>query len=82
LRTLTEKMSTPVSLTIVSDGKSEIAINRVSRLGMFTEKTVELKYGTYVLVARRDGFVDKRVDLDIPVDSRPISLRLICDEPI
>lgn len=82
LERLLGQMSAVVDVTISSDGQSEVAVQRFERLGKFKQRTIGLKYGKYVLTARRIGYVDKRMELEIPVGSQPLSLTLYCDERI
>lgn len=82
LERLLGDMSAVVDVTIKSDGQSDVAVQRFERLGKFKLRTVGLRYGKYVLTARRIGYVDKRLELEIPVGSQPLSVTLYCDERI
>lgn len=82
LERLLGQMSAVVDVTISSDGQSDVSVQRFEKLGKFKQRTIGLKYGKYVLTARRIGYVDKRMELEIPVGSQPLSLTLYCDERI
>lgn len=74
--------ATPVPLTLVSDGFTEITIERVARLGTLTEKSIQLRPGQYTAVGVRNGYVDVRVDFTVVADgdNPPVSVR--CEETI
>ena len=82
LERLLDQMSAIVDVTISSDGQSNVVVQRFGKLGKLKRRTIGLKYGKYVLTARRIGYVDKRMELEIPVGSQPLLLTLYCDEPI
>ena len=76
-----ENASTPLSVTIVSDGATEITIKRVARLGRVTSRTVSLRPGQYQLLGSRVGFRDVLVTLNVGVD-RENSIDIRCTEAI
>jgi tetratricopeptide (TPR) repeat protein len=63
--------STPVPVTLTSDGLTEVTVYHVGRLGAFARRLIELRPGTYVIVGRRDGFRDTRHELRVEAGSRP-----------
>ena len=76
-----ENASTPLPVTIVSDGVTEITIKRVARLGTVTSRTVSLRPGQYQLLGSRVGFRDVLVTLNVGVD-RENSIDIRCTEAI
>ena len=76
-----ENASTPLPVTIVSDGATEITIKRVARLGTVTSRTVSLRPGQYQLLGSRVGFRDVLVTLNVGVD-RENSIDIRCTEAI
>lgn len=73
--------STPLPVTIASDGMTEITIKRVARLGTLTSRTVSLRPGQYQLLGSRVGFRDVLVTLNVGVD-RENSIDIRCTEAI
>ncbi len=76
-----ENASTPLPVTIASDGLTEITIKRVARLGTLTSRTVSLRPGQYQLLGSRVGFRDVLVTLNVGVD-RENSIDIRCTEAI
>ena len=76
-----ENASTPLSITIASDGLTEITIKRVARLGTLTSRTVSLRPGQYQLLGSRVGFRDVLITLNVGVD-RENSIDIRCTEAI
>ena len=76
-----ENASTPLPVTIASDGVTEITIKRVARLGVLTSRTVSLRPGQYQLLGSRVGFRDVLVTLNVGVD-RENSIDIRCTEAI
>ena len=75
-----DKWTVAVPLTIHSDSRTEIQIRPGRKLGQFRTTSLEVYPGRYTLVARRDGFREKRVALTVEPDNRPIVVELVCDE--
>mgnify|MGYP001603378785 FL=1 len=57
--------STPLPVSIFSDGLTEITLKRVARLGAFTSRTLSLRPGQYQLLGSREGYRDVLVTLNI-----------------
>ncbi len=72
----------PVSVALVSDGITEVVINRVRRLGQFQREQVELLPGRYAVVGSRTGYRDVRHELLVTPDGPPPTLAVRCEEPI
>ena len=71
----------PVTVTLTSDGQSELDIYGVGKLGRLERQTLQLAPGDYIAVATRAGFRDARATLRV----RPreaITLDLRCTESI
>ena len=56
---------TPVTVSISSDGVTDITVLRVKRLGTLTQQMLSLRPGTYTAVGIRDGYRDVRVTFDV-----------------
>ncbi|MEO0436851.1 MAG: hypothetical protein AAF098_08080 [Pseudomonadota bacterium] len=73
--------STPIAVTIQSDGETSIIVYKVARLGAIDERRLELRPGTYTAVGSRRGFRDKRIEFTVtPAGIAPIYLA--CNETI
>ncbi len=61
--------STPVSVTLTSDGLTDITVLRVRRLGPFSETALTLRPGQYTAMGVRNGFRDVRVNFEVTPDN-------------
>ena len=82
LSRLLRRAATPLTVPLVSDNVTEVALYRVGRLGSFMRKEVELRPGVYVAVGSRPGYRDVRLEFRVApeVDIEPVIIR--CEEPI
>lgn len=60
LRELVRQAATPMTLTLRSDGATEVVVYRVGRLGQFDTHTLQLLPGDYTIVGSRPGYRDVR----------------------
>ncbi len=72
----------PVSVTLHSDGKTEVTVLRIGALGNFEHRTVELPPGDYVAHGERAGYRDVRVPFAVRADTPPPTVVVRCQEPI
>ena len=82
LQKLIALAQTPVTVTIVSDSFTEVAIYKVGKLGRFTTRELTLRPGTYTVVGARDGFKDVRQKLAVKAGEGPIHISVTCNEKI
>lgn len=82
LRELISRVNRPVPVTIVSDSQTYIQLRGVGKVGMVSEKIIELKPGKYTFEGSRAGFKSKLVETLIPYDQDNFSIRIVCDERI
>lgn len=82
LEEVIQQARTPVELQILSDGRTQIEIYRIGRLGTLTDHRVNIYPGEYVVIGRRSGYRDVRKDLEIPGGTQRVSIRIEADEPI
>jgi tetratricopeptide (TPR) repeat protein len=82
LRDLVSGASTPVTLTLKSDGATSVVIYRVGRFGQFDTRQVELLPGDYTVVGSRPGYRDVRQTIAVRpgVPLQPLVVR--CEEPV
>jgi hypothetical protein len=73
---------TPVPVRLLSDGRTEVVVLRVGRLGAFREKALDLRPGSYVVVGSRRGYRDARRTLVVEPGRSPEPLLVRCDEAL
>jgi hypothetical protein len=82
LERLLREARTPVDVSLVSDGQTEVVVLRVGPLGTFREKSVRLRPGSYVVVGKRAGYRDTRKTLLVSPTRTPPPLDVRCDEAL
>jgi hypothetical protein len=82
LRSRVQQASTPVTVTLHSDGETEVVIYHVSRLGRFRTHQVQLRPGTYTAVGSRTGYRDVRAVFTVKPGTPPQPVQLRCEEPV
>ena len=82
LSRLLKRAQTPLTVPLVSDNVTEVAVYRVGRLGTFMRTEINLKPGTYVAVGSRPGYRDVRLEFRVApeIDIEPVYIS--CEEPI
>jgi tetratricopeptide (TPR) repeat protein len=82
LQELVAQASTPVTVTLNSDGVTSVVVYRVAKLGQFDSRQLELLPGDYTVVGSRPGYRDVRKVLAVRpgVSLPPLLLR--CEEAI
>jgi serine/threonine protein kinase len=73
---------TPVGVVIESDGRTDVVVYKVGRLGAFARKLLELRPGTYAVLGTRTGYRDVRLELVVKPHATPDPLVVRCEEPI
>ena len=70
--------STPVAVTMMSDGLTDITLLRVKRLGTLAEQTLSLRPGVYTAVGMRNGYRDVRVKFEVrPDQTNAVEVRCV-----
>jgi serine/threonine protein kinase len=72
----------PVAVVIESDGRTDVVVYRVGRLGAFTRKSLELRPGTYTVLGTRTGYRDVLLELVVKPHASPAPLVVRCEETI
>ncbi len=82
LSRLLKRAATALTVSLVSDNMTEVAVYRVGRLGTFMRREVQLRPGTYVAVGSRAGYRDVRLEFRVApeLDMQPVIIQ--CEEPI
>ncbi len=71
-----------IPVTIISDNKTNVLVRSVGKVGVVSQKNIQLKPGHYTFEGARKGFKSKLVQAFIPYDQDSFRVRVICDEPI
>lgn len=82
LSELITQVNRVIPVTIISDNQTYVLVRSVGKVGVVTQKIIELKPGNYTFEGTRNGFKSKLLHLLIPYDQNQFSVRVICDEPI
>ena len=70
--------STPVSVTIQSDGLTDITLLRVKRLGTLSNQSLALRPGRYTAIGMRNGYRDVRVQFEVrPDQANAVEVRCV-----
>ena len=75
-----DQWTVPVAVTIRSDNKTDILVRPGRKLGKLRETRLQVYPGTYTLIARRQGYREKKVELAIQPGSAPVVVEMVCDE--
>ena len=82
LETLLQRANATVAITLRSDEETDVIVNKVARLGRFTQRELTLRPGTYTATGTRNGYRDVRQSFTIAHDSAPTNVTIICTDPI
>jgi hypothetical protein len=82
LAALMELASTPIAITLISDGATEVTVYRVGELGQFTSKSLSLKPGNYTAVGHRVGYRDVRKNFSVLPGAANEPITIACTEAI
>lgn len=82
LSKLLKRAATPLTVQLVSDNITDVAIYKVGKLGTFNTTELSLRPGTYVAVGSRPGYRDVRLEFRVApeIDMQPVVVR--CEEQI
>lgn len=73
---------TTVTVTIESDGITDVAVYKVGRLGRFQSRELSLRPGTYTITGAREGYKDVRHSLSVRPGSAALRVTVTCSEKI
>ena len=82
LSRLLKRAATPLTVRLVSDNATEVAIYQVGKLGTFTTQEVSLRPGAYVATGSRLGFRDVRLEFRVTPEIEPEPIVIMCEERI
>ena len=79
---LVESYAQKVSIRILSDGVTRISVRGVGQVGVTTDRTIELRPGSYIFEGTRAGFRSKLITVDVPPGTEGLTLEIYPDEPV
>jgi len=82
LRKLIATFNRLIPVTIMSDNRTYVLVRGIGKVGVISQKIIQLKPGNYTFEGTRNGFKSKLLQVLIPHDQNNYSVRIICDEPI
>ncbi|NNF16387.1 MAG: protein kinase [Gammaproteobacteria bacterium] len=82
LRNLMALTRQPVTVTLNSDGATDVTVYRVGKMGTFNSRTLELRPGEYTAVGTRAGFRDVRVTIALAPGETDVRYEIMCRERI
>lgn len=82
LRELIQRINRFIPVTVISDNQTFVSVRSVGKVGVVSEKVIQLNPGKYTFEGAREGFKSKLVQAVIPYDQDHFSVHVICDEPI
>ena len=71
---LLERYANPIDVTIRSDGKTDIVLSSVGKLGSFAARTVNLRPGEYTIIGSQNGCRDVRKTIIVKPDMGDVSV--------
>ena len=72
----------PITVLIRSDGKTSVDLSRNGELGVFLEKSINLRPGEYTLVGRRRGYKECRKTFALQPGQSTKITKMICREEV
>ncbi len=72
----------PVTVTLASDEKTSVTLFKIGALGSFSQRTLDLKPGSYVVTGSRPGYRDVRVEFEVVAGTTPEPVVVVCKEPV
>ncbi|MGH8595854.1 MAG: hypothetical protein ACREXT_04265, partial [Gammaproteobacteria bacterium] len=71
---------TAVPVRVVSDGATDVTIQKFGRLGAVTEQTLSLYPGRYTALGKRSGYRDTRVEFTVVAGAAVPTITVKCQE--
>lgn len=68
-----------VSVTVISDGSTNVMVRPGQSLGKFSKKVLSVYPGSYDFIGRRNGYHETRHSVTIEPDSKDVEIRVVCD---
>lgn len=82
LSALIARATTPVDITLRSDGKTQVIVYPIGEIGQFETRSLSLTPGQYTGIGRRPGYREVRVPFVVTGDGVANTPIIQCEEPI
>ncbi len=82
LQVLLAEASTPLTVTLQSDGLTNVQIYHIGELGQFTSQQLELLPGTYTVVGSRPGYRNVRQTITVKPGATQLVVDIRCEETV
>jgi len=79
---LIDEYAQKVSIRILSDGVTRISVRGVGQVGVTTDRTIQLRPGSYVFEGARAGFRSKLIPVDILPGTEGLVVEIYPNEPV
>ncbi|MFT4562721.1 MAG: hypothetical protein ACI9BW_002468 [Gammaproteobacteria bacterium] len=73
---------TPIPVTLISDELTEVTLYKVGTLGHFAQQSVSVIPGRYVVVGKRIGFRDVRVEFEVSPEQKARTILVRCEQKL
>jgi tetratricopeptide (TPR) repeat protein len=73
---------TPVTVTLQSDGLTNVSVRRVGQYAPFAQQQLTLLAGRYTAIGTREGYRDVRVEFSVDPAAPPPPITVRCTEPV
>jgi tetratricopeptide (TPR) repeat protein len=77
-----DQAATPINVTFVSDGLTQVTVYRIGRVGSFEQHELALRPGDYTAIGSRNGYRDVRAQFKLRPGRAPEPVVVRCTEPI
>ena len=77
-----ERYREEISVRVVSDGRTNIAVRGIGRVGEVDAKDIRLRPGRYTFEGRRKGYHDKLVVVTLTPEDAGRQVEVACDTPL
>lgn len=72
----------PVNMTLVSDSATDVTVYKIGRLGRFDRHPLAIIPGRYIVVGKRDGFRDVRVEFEVRAGEPGAEVTVRCEQKL
>jgi hypothetical protein len=82
LQALLGQLDSPVHVSVISDGDTDVTIADIGQLGAFGRRDIDLKPGYYVVIGTRARYREVRRDITVAPGEENATINITCTEPL
>ena len=82
LGNLLQVSATPVKIQLQSNNLTDVIVYKVGKMGFFETRELSLRPGKYIVVGRRDGYRDVRIEFLVSQDTSQQTIRVAAEDKI